>query len=175
MTISEINQQSFFSPTKGHIDFETVIRNIANEILQHRGDRFVVSVGTDSEHLQEVIKFVSVLVLWKVGHGAKCWRVVNESFANKKIERGAAMRDRIFQEIMLTGTLAQETRSALAQHWGGELPMNIEVHADVGENGGTSVMMREVIGMLRGYGFDDAQIKVKPESYAASSVADHYI
>jgi predicted RNase H-related nuclease YkuK (DUF458 family) len=36
-------------------------------------------------------------------------------------------------------------------------------------------MIREVIGMLKGYGFSDALIKLKPEAYAASAVADRYI
>ena len=84
-------------------------------------------------------------------------------------------RPRIYEEILRTATLAQELRSALREAFGNPNLDNIEVHADVSETGGTSQMLKEVIGMLKGYGFADTVIKIKPEAYAASAVADHYI
>ena len=45
------------------------------------------------------------------------------------------------------------------------------IHADVGEKGQTRDMVKEVVGLIRGNGFEP---KIKPESYAASVVADRY-
>jgi predicted RNase H-related nuclease YkuK (DUF458 family) len=45
------------------------------------------------------------------------------------------------------------------------------IHADIGENGATKDMIREVMGLIRGNGFEP---KIKPESFAASTVADRY-
>ena len=45
------------------------------------------------------------------------------------------------------------------------------IHADVGENGITREMIKEVVGLIRGNGFEP---KIKPESFAASVVADRY-
>ena len=45
------------------------------------------------------------------------------------------------------------------------------IHADVGEKGQTQEMIKEVTGIIRGNGFEP---KIKPESFAASNVADRY-
>jgi predicted RNase H-related nuclease YkuK (DUF458 family) len=45
------------------------------------------------------------------------------------------------------------------------------IHADIGENGATKDMIREVTGLIRGNGFEP---KIKPEAFAASTVADRY-
>ena len=45
------------------------------------------------------------------------------------------------------------------------------IHADVGENGGTREMIKEVVGLIRGNGFEP---KIKPDSFVASGVADKY-
>ena len=45
------------------------------------------------------------------------------------------------------------------------------IHADVGENGATKDMIKEVTGLIRGNGFEP---KIKPYSFAASTVADRY-
>ena len=53
-----------------------------------------------------------------------------------------------------------------------ELNYDFQIHIDVGQNGPTREMIKEVIGMVRGNGF---RAKIKPDSYAASHVADRYI
>jgi predicted RNase H-related nuclease YkuK (DUF458 family) len=45
------------------------------------------------------------------------------------------------------------------------------IHADIGENGATKDMIREVIGLIKGNGFE---AKIKPEAFVASTVADRY-
>jgi len=45
------------------------------------------------------------------------------------------------------------------------------IHADIGENGATRDMIKEVTGLIRGNGFEP---KIKPEAYVASTVADRY-
>jgi predicted RNase H-related nuclease YkuK (DUF458 family) len=45
------------------------------------------------------------------------------------------------------------------------------IHADIGENGATKDMIKEVIGLIKGNGFEP---KIKPEAFVASTVADRY-
>ena len=45
------------------------------------------------------------------------------------------------------------------------------IHADVGERGKTKEMVREVVGLIKGNGFEP---KIKPYSFAATVVADRY-
>jgi predicted RNase H-related nuclease YkuK (DUF458 family) len=45
------------------------------------------------------------------------------------------------------------------------------IHADIGENGATKDMIKEVTGLIWGNGFEP---KIKPEAFAATTVADRY-
>jgi predicted RNase H-related nuclease YkuK (DUF458 family) len=49
--------------------------------------------------------------------------------------------------------------------------MPVEVHIDVGAQGETRDLIKEVVGMVVGSGF---QAKIKPDAYGASSVADKH-
>ncbi len=53
----------------------------------------------------------------------------------------------------------------------GYADLNVEIHLDVGENGQTRDLIREVVGMVVGSGFD---ARIKPDSYGAMTVADKY-
>jgi len=48
---------------------------------------------------------------------------------------------------------------------------DFEIHVDVGENGATKAMIQELVGMVRAHNFE---ARIKPESYAASNVADKH-
>jgi len=45
------------------------------------------------------------------------------------------------------------------------------IHADIGEKGATQDMIKEIVGLIRGNGFEP---KIKPEAFAASIIADRY-
>lgn len=173
--MNEIIRQRFYSPTKGKLRFSEVMGDIAQEVRGFAGE-VKVSVGTDSEEIHGVVKYVSLIHMWRVGNGARAYRTQTSDALRIFAPRGLArFRDRIWKETMLTATLAQEVRSGLREKLRTEFLFDIEVHADVGEHGGSSQMIREVIGMFKGYGFQDGLIKLKPEAYAASCVADRYI
>jgi len=174
--MNDVAQQYFFSPTKGTLVFSDVLTDILQESQCYPDQAIRISVGTDSEEFGSAAKYVTIIHLWRVGHGARAYRTeTTENFSGGDRRGQARFRQRIWKEILMTAMLAQELRSALrdAQQQG-HLDA-IEVHADVGARGGSSVMIREVIGVLKGYGFADAVIKLKPDAYAASAVADHYI
>lgn len=171
---NNLSEQPFLSITSGSCSFLEVVDFIVASYSSMPGDNFKVSVGTDSEEINGEVKFVSAIVLWRVGHGARAWRTITWG-KGKEYKSGGFHPKRIYQEVILTGTLTVELRSRLKQILGEDISNNIEVHADVGESGRTSVIMREIIGMLLGYGFPLENIKWKPESIAASVVADRYI
>jgi len=70
---------------------------------------------------------------------------------------------------MISLKLAEEVLFNLSQDK--NINFDFEVHVDIGSKGKTKEMLQEIIGMVRGSGFD---IKTKPESYGASKVADRY-
>lgn len=171
---SEISQQPFLSITSGPCTFSEVVESVVQAYNLNPKDNFKVSVGTDSEEINGEVKFVTAIVLWRIGHGARAWRTVSWGDP-KEYKKTGWNPKRIYHEAVLTGTLTVELRGYLREMLGENISDNVEVHADVGESGRTSLIMREIIGMLLGYGFPLENIKWKPESFAASVVADRYI
>lgn len=174
--MNELARQRFISQTKGVVSFADVVEAISCQAEENNMHALRVSVGTDSEEISDIVKFVTIVHVWRVGRGARAYRTETiEALIDGDRKALGRIRQRIWREVMLTATLAQELRSALRESLKSSFGESLEVHADVGEGGRSSVMIREVIGVLKGYGFPDEFIKLKPEAYAASAVADHYI
>jgi hypothetical protein len=137
--------------------------------------KYKVMIGTDSSgSSEEIIDFITAVVIHRVGNGGRYfWRRIN-------LNRFHTLRDRIIQEVLFSLDVAKEVLSALkeldgppeARLAGGGPQFDFEIHIDVGENGETKTVMQEVLGMVRAYNFE---ARVKPESYAASSVADRHV
>ena len=84
------------------------------------------------------------------------------------------LHERILEEVMLSCKLALVLRDELKEKAKQFPDINYRfeyIHADIGENGATKDMIKEVIGLINGNGFE---AKIKPESYVASIVADRY-
>ena len=79
------------------------------------------------------------------------------------------------QEVYLSCELALSLRETLEKEFGKATPtFNYQfqyIHADVGEQGKTKEMVREVVGLIKSNGFEP---RIKPMSFAASVVADRY-
>ena len=89
-------------------------------------------------------------------------------YTRKWEEYTHSLRQRIFYEASLSLNVASLFTEKLAES-GHEL--NMEIHLDVGNNGATKTLVKEVVGMVNGSGY---LCRIKPDSYGASSVADRY-
>ena len=65
--------------------------------------------------------------------------------------------------------LASVLRGRLNENGLKRLP--VEIHLDVGENGATREIVKEVVGMVTGSGY---AARTKPDSFGASKVADRH-
>jgi hypothetical protein len=157
----------FTSPTKGELSFADVVGEIGAFIGECPEDRYKLIVGTDSSQSDDA-HFVSVIVMHRMGKCARYfWRRAHE----KKMP---SLRQRIYHEATLSLALAQELSGAVSEKLNGCLTdgtCQLEVHVDIGQFGPTREMIKEIVGMILGSGFT---VKIKPESYAASSVADKH-
>jgi hypothetical protein len=80
------------------------------------------------------------------------------------------LRERIWQEAIFSISVAKSVVEELMER---EVESkNVEIHVDIGENGPTKALIQEITGYVRGNGF---AVAIKPESYAASSVADRLV
>ncbi len=161
----------FFNPTKGDLKIEKVVEEIINYISEKPEKFYDVIVGCDSSSGTEPHFPLAVVVL-RVGEGGR--------FFLKKIDYKGRIfynwKQRILEEVYLSCQFALYLRENFEKviERLGKANLNYQfryIHADVGENGKTRDMIKEVTGLIKGNGFEP---KIKPESFAASSVADRY-
>ncbi len=169
----------FYNPTKGNLKIEEVIGELFNYISEKPEKFYDVVVGCDSSS-GETPNFPLAVVILRMGEGGRFF-LKRIAYKDRKFY---SWKTRILEEVFLSCQLAlylrekfDEKISSLAKSYGGKSlikPFNYQfryIHADVGENGQTRDMIKEVTGLIRGNGFEP---KIKPESYAASTVADRY-
>jgi len=124
-----------------------------------------IVIGTDSLLLADKsADFVTAVVVHRIGNGGRYF------WKRKAFKNFHTLRDRILKEVILSIDLAKEVLSDLKNLKAPDF--NFEIHVDIGTNGPTNEMMQEVIGMVRAYNFE---VKTKPDSYAASKVADRHV
>jgi len=159
----------FFSSSLGlRLTAEQVVRELVGFMRAEPERKYKVTIGTDSELLStKYADFVTAIVVHRVGNGGRYfWR---------RFELGKfhTLRDRIIREVLISIDVAKEVLAELKKPDGDDLPeFEFEIHADIGENGPTNAVIQEVMGMIRAHNFEP---KMKPESYAASNVADRHV
>jgi len=154
----------FFSPTRGELDFEAVFQDLAAYTSRFPEDNYKLIIGTDSHSFQnsEVV-FVTAIIVHRVGKGGRFF------FRKQKNRYMESLRQRIYYETFLSLEVASRLTEKLLKN--GYSDMNIEIHLDVGEKGETREIIKEVVGMVIGSGYD---ARIKPDSYGATTVADRF-
>ena len=160
----------FYNPTCGDISLEATVREIVKYFSEKPEIPYELIVGCDSSSGEHPNFPVAIVVLRK-GQGGRFFL----KRINYKDRKFYSWKRRILEEVFLSCQLAlllkekvekEAEKMSLSQSYEFRY-----IHADVGENGQTKDMVREVVGLIRGNGFE---AKIKPESYAASSVADRF-
>lgn len=153
----------FKSPTYGPLDFEAVLNKLLSYIGVAPGLEYELIIGTDSMPSGTAAEFVSAIVVHrKNAGGIYFWSKSHQTNLH-------TLRQRIFQEALFSLKLAEQLIEKLKEK--NIIDFHLTIHVDVGPNGETKKMIQEVVGMIKGSGFD---VKTKPDSYGASSVADRH-
>ncbi len=152
------------SPTYGKVDLEGLKKIVSSYMAHDKNAKYQVIVGSDSQKIRpNTYDFVTALIIHHVGHGGiYFWRrMVNE----KKI----SLKERIYLEA----TMSLETAENFVQFFltKGISRYDIQIHVDIGTQGATRVMIHEMTNMIRGSGY---MVKIKPDSFGASKIADKY-
>lgn len=154
--------KDFISPTFGKLSERQMLEKVIEYISDDHASKYNLIIGTDSFLNSETL-FVSAVVIHKVGHGG---RYFYKKLKRKKMDN---IRQRIFYEATMSIELASVMREKLNDNGFKRLP--VEIHLDVGENGDTRDIIKEVVGMVTGSGYAAV---TKPDSYGASKVADRH-
>jgi hypothetical protein len=170
-----INNGHFFSPSKGNLEFKEVIKEIYNYISEQPEFFYDIVVGCDSPSSDKPFFPIAIVIL-RTGAGGRFF-LKKMHYPDNFLKRFANInwKNRILQEVYLSCELALSLRETLEKEFGEATPtFNYQfqyIHADVGEQGKTKEMVKEVVGLIRSNGFEP---RIKPQSFAASVVADRY-
>jgi len=152
------------SPTYGKVSLDELKKIVSHFMSADKIAKYEIIVGTDSQKIEKnKYDFVSALIIHRVGWGGiYFWK---RSLQDKKI----SLKERIYQEA----TMSLETSENFVGFFktNGISKYDIQIHVDIGHNGETRDLITEVVGMIRGSGYD---VKIKPHSYGASKVADRH-
>ncbi len=125
-----------------------------------RGVNEVIHVGTDSQHCGQSTNFVTVVAVVHPGCGG---RVFYQRFQGPRLK---TLAHKLFREAELSLHAAVTLSRAVAH--------DIVVHVDANEDLRhlSSQYVRALAGMVVGHGF---QVRVKPDSWCATHVADSLV
>lgn len=163
-------RQHFFHSGK-KILLTELLTEIRSFLEEDPNSAYSLVIGTDSHEKNRVgnkktINVVTAIVVHRKGYGGRYF------WKRKTVNNIVTLRDKIYAETLESLDFAREFVPVLKKELNGSLPQyNLEIHVDVGERGETREMIKEVVGMITGYGF---VARTKPFSYAASYVADKH-
>ena len=154
----------FHSSKNNKISLEELSEELFSFMREEPNCHYNIVIGTDSEPRLDVDDFVTAVIIHRVGRGGRYfWRRVS-------LKASKVLRQRIYQEVLLSLDIAQKLIVKLKD--AKNFDFSFQIHIDVGVNGATKSMVQEVVGIVRGNGFD---VKTKPESFGASTVADRHL
>lgn len=167
MTV-DLTKNGFHSPSVGSVTIGKMIQEISDFVEEEPDGYYRLVIGTDSQakrvKSEHEIDFVTAIVVHRIGSGARYF------WKKDKIKKKPILRDKIYTETLKSLETAQELVPSLRAAMN-HSRYDLEIHIDVGMRGPTREMIKEVVGMVTGNGY---VAKTKPDSWAASSVADKY-
>ncbi len=161
----------FYNLTKGYLSLTQVVQEIISYVQEAPQETYDVIVGCDSSS-EETPIFPVVIVVRRLGRGGRFFVKKIRFFNDRKFYN---LHSRILQEVYLSCQVALDLKEKLfpslqKNHLQSQCQFRY-IHADVGGDKATKVMIKEVVNLIKSNGFE---AKVKPESYAASSIADRF-
>jgi uncharacterized protein len=154
----------FHSPSKGRLTFADVIEELLEFVEHEPANTYSVVVGSDSEQGVKETEYITAIVIHRHGKGGRY-------FWSREIKPNkATLRDRIWKETTLSTDLAKQIVDEFQARGNGF--RKVQIHVDIGENGPTRELIKEICGFVKGVGFS---VRIKPQSYAACAVADKLI
>ncbi len=153
----------FVSPAHGRVTFTEMMQQLVSYLQDEPQADYAIIIGSDSLYSQQSTAFVTAIIVHRIGKGARYF------YHREKEWVSGSLRQRIFLEAARSLAVG----SAITEFLAGTqyADMSIQIHLDIGEQGETKDLIREVVGMVVGSGFD---ARIKPDSFAASKVADKY-
>lgn len=154
----------YHSPTYGEVDLYRLKEIVTKYMAQDKGGLYQIIVGTDSQKIKgNGYDFITAFIVHHVGFGGiYFWR-------REQLKRTISLKERIYQEAIMSLETSENFVAFFKSN--GITKYNIQIHVDIGKKGDTRELIQEVTGMIRGSGYE---VKIKPDAFGASKVADRH-
>ena len=166
--MAKAKNKIFISPTRGEVSISKMVEEIAGFVDEEPTSFYRLIIGTDSQtrrnNGKSEIDYVTAVVVHRIGRGARYY------WKKEKKSKIPVLRDKIYTETLMSLDAAQEIVPSIRETIS-PIKYDFEIHIDVGPLGPTRDMIKEVVGMVNGSGYE---ARTKPESWGASSVADKH-
>lgn len=168
----DLSKLNFNNLRHKKISFNEVCDHLLDFINMLPNYTYKLSVGSDSQVNSECTMLVTAIHLHRVGRGATGF--VTSQMIPRPIYN---LREKIFYETSATMQIASLFTPEIINSFLNPLlqtkfgDINFEFHLDVGRNGATKDLIKEMVAMANVYPFKP---KIKPESYAASAYANKH-
>lgn len=153
---------NFVNPTKGKMSVQDVVKDIIAYMEEEPSASYKLIIGSDSQSRDNSC-FVTAVIVHRVGKGARYY------YRRKYMSSVKNLRHKIFTETSLSLEAVTRLKEELDKTRYKD--MDVEIHVDIGKNGDTKELIREVVGWVMGVGY---KVKIKPNACGATKVADRY-
>jgi len=164
-----MTKRKFANPNLGKLDLNQVTQQIVQFIKTKPDYSYRLVIGSDSREKKlngkKELNLIGAVVIHRQGKGGRYF------YLKQKKKFPHTIREKIYTETLFSLKIAGRLLPVLNQRLNGKKPYELEIHIDVGRYGKTREMIKEVVGIVTGSGY---QAKTKPESFGASKVADKH-
>lgn len=164
----------FKSRTYGVNTVEQAMRNIADHIKSRPGNEWVLAIGTDSQNRENYTKYCHVIMLVQKGKGGIFFHSVHRE------PRVKVVVERMMEEARMSIELTKSVLNELEEMFYEEYfdftseKLGIEIHCDMGYEGKSRDAIASAIGWITMEFAGEVTAVIKPDSAAASSIADSF-
>ncbi len=157
------------SPTCGELSLAEAAALIAGRTRSALPGEYALTVGTDSQNTDRT-KAVLVIALHHRGHGGIFFYEVHtapriRSIASKLYFETSLSLECAEKLMAVFETMRERGEYDYTKH------LSLAIHVDAGLNGPSGQMIPEIVGWITSCGYTAV---TKPDSYAASSIANRY-
>jgi predicted RNase H-related nuclease YkuK (DUF458 family) len=147
-----------------------IARKIFEIIMSDKTNSYEITVGTDSQNFDRT-KMVEVIAIHKKGMGGTYF--YNIEFIHLITNLKQKINEETSRSLFIAHDLLDELEELFMERdiLLDDLDVSFQIHCDIGRSGKTNVLIKEVVSWVTSQGY---VCLIKPDSYAASGIADKY-
>lgn len=168
------NQHIFMkSPTYGRVNLPRIVEIIKDFIMRSPDSEYEITIGTDSQNFTKT-KIVTVIAVHKIGGGGIFFYDIIYLPLIRELRR--KLNTETQMSIDLANAFIQELEEEFDRSgwFYDDYHLSFQLHCDIGYNGKTSALIPEITGWVKAAVPEEFEPIIKPESFAASSIANKY-